>query len=91
MNVRVIIHDVLIAETENPIMLEGNVYFPPQDVRTEYLRPSNHHATCWWKGETSYYHVEIGGKIDQNAAWYYPSPTKEAQFIKDYIAFERGL
>lgn len=91
MKIRVVIHDVLVAETENPIMLEGNAYFPPQDVRTEYLLPSDHHATCWWKGETSYYHVAVGENIDQNAAWYYPSPTKEAVFIKDYIAFERGL
>jgi len=91
MKVQVVIHNVLIAETDNPIMLEGNVYFPPQDVRTEFLRPSSHHATCWWKGETSYYHVAIGDKIDQNAAWYYPCPTKEALHIKDYIAFERGL
>lgn len=91
MKVRVIIHNVLVAETENPIMLEGNVYFPPQDVCTKFLLPSSHHATCWWKGETSYYHVAIGDKIDQNAAWYYPFPTQEALQIKDYIAFERGL
>ena len=91
MKIRVIFHDVVVAETDNPIMLEGNVYFPPEDVHIEYLRPSDHHSNCWWKGETSYYHVAVNDKLDQNAAWYYPDPSPEAQHIKAYIAFERGL
>jgi uncharacterized protein (DUF427 family) len=91
MKIRVYFHDVVVAETENPVMLEGNVYFPPEDVHTEYLRPSNHRSTCWWKGETSYYHVAIGDKLDQNAAWYYPNPLPEAQHIKNHVAFERGI
>lgn len=91
MKIQVRFHDVVIAETENPVMLEGNVYFPPEDVHREFLRPSDHHSTCWWKGQTSYYHVAVGDNLDLNAAWYYPNPTREASHIKDYIAFERGL
>jgi len=80
-------NNTLIAQTDSPILLEGNYYFPPQDVKMEYLRTSDHHTVCPWKGDASYYSVEAGGQTDQNAAWYYPAPKPEAANIKDYIAF----
>ncbi|MDR3589414.1 MAG: DUF427 domain-containing protein [Negativicutes bacterium] len=79
--------DTLIAQTDSPILLEGNYYFPPQDVRKEYLRASDEHTVCPWKGTASYYSVEADGTTDENAAWYYPDPKAAAANIKDYIAF----
>lgn len=85
--VKAYFNNTLIAQTDNPILLEGNYYFPPQDVKTEYLKASDYHTVCPWKGDASYYSVEAGGDRDENAAWYYPNPKPAAANIKDYIAF----
>ncbi len=71
--------------------VEGNVYFPPSAVKREYLRPSASHTHCPWKGEASYYNVEIDGMVNEDAAWYYPAPSAAAANIKDYIAFWHGV
>jgi uncharacterized protein (DUF427 family) len=77
----------LIAETHNPVQLEGNYYFPEQDVKMEYLKPSDLHSVCPWKGNASYYNVEVNGEIGKDAAWYYPEPFAAAKQIKGHIAF----
>jgi len=78
------------AKKDEVILLEGNVYFPPEAVRKEFLRESDTHTTCSWKGEASYYHV-VDGKVNEDAAWYYPEPKEAAKVIKGYIAFWRGV
>jgi len=78
---------VIIAETDHPIELEGNYYFPQKDVKMEHLKPSDYHTTCPWKGKASYYDVEINGETDKNAAWYYPEPSLKAKMIQGHIAF----
>jgi len=79
------------AKKDEVILLEGNVYFPPEAVRKEFLRESDTHTTCSWKGEASYYHVVVDGKVNEDAAWYYPEPKEAAKVIKGYIAFWRGV
>jgi uncharacterized protein (DUF427 family) len=39
----------------------------------------------------SYYHVDAGGKVNQDAAWYYPEPKEAAKQIENYVAFWRGV
>jgi uncharacterized protein (DUF427 family) len=72
-------------------IVENNVYFPPSAVKSEYLRPSDHTTRCPWKGLASYYSVSVDGKVNENAAWYYPQPFEKAAQIKDHIAFWRGV
>jgi uncharacterized protein (DUF427 family) len=72
-------------------MVEGNQYFPPGDVRPEHLRSSESHTTCAWKGLASYYDVVVDGKVNRDAAWYYPDPSQAAQHVKDRIAFWHGV
>lgn len=72
-------------------IVEGNVYFPPDAVREEYLRPSDTHTVCHWKGTASYYNVVVDGRTNRDAAWYYPEPKPAAQEIADYVAFWRGV
>lgn len=81
----------IIAESPDTIVVEGNHYFPPQSVRTEHLRPSEHHTVCSWKGTASYYDVVVGGAVNDNAAWYYPVPSDAAANITDYVAFWKGV
>ena len=47
---RAIWNGVVLAETSRPVLLEGNVYFPPEDVRHEYLARTRAWTVCPWKG-----------------------------------------
>ena len=82
---------VVIAESDKTVLLEGNHYFPPQSVHREYLKPSTTTSQCPWKGAASYYHVEVNGERNADAAWYYPAPNDAAKQIKDHVAFWRGV
>lgn len=78
---------VVLAESDDFQLLEGNYYFPADSVNMQYFQPSDRHTTCPWKGEASYYHVAVNGQKKTNVAWYYPDPKPEAANIKGYVAF----
>jgi uncharacterized protein (DUF427 family) len=81
----------VIAESDQTIVIESNHYFPPSAVQRAYLRDSDHHTVCGWKGEASYYHVVVKGEINENAAWYYPHTKDAAKNIEGYVAFWKGI
>jgi uncharacterized protein (DUF427 family) len=81
----------VLAENEQTIIVEGNHYFPPDAVKWEYFKPSDTRTTCPWKGQASYYTLEVAGQQNPDAAWYYPEPSEAAQPIKNYVAFWRGV
>lgn len=83
--------NTVIAESDQCVVVEGNQYFPPDAVRRELLQPSELTTVCPWKGTAHYYHVVIDGKLNKNAAWYYPNPSAAAREIKDRIAFWKGV
>ena len=80
-----------IAESNETIIIEGNHYFPPDTVKTEYLVLSTTNTTCPWKGEASYYDIVIGDEVNKDAAWFYPEPKDAASNIRDYVAFWNGV
>ncbi len=82
---------VVLAESQQTVVVEGNHYFPPDAVQRAYFQPSATHSTCHWKGEASYYSVVVEGQTNRDAAWYYPAPSDAAKEIKDYVAFWRGV
>ena len=81
------VNDTVIADTDNYEVVEGNVYFPPGSINQEYFKKTETHTHCSWKGDASYYTVEVGGQALKDAAWYYPDPYDKAKNIKDYVAF----
>lgn len=81
----------ILAESDETIVVEGNHYFPKHSLNEVYFTPSQHHTICSWKGEASYYHLEVDGMSNLNAAWYYPQPKEEANKIKNYVAFWKGV
>ena len=81
----------VLAESNQTVEVEGNQYFPSDAIRKEYLQPSNEHSVCPWKGTASYYDVEVNGKRNSGAAWYYPDPKAAAKQIKDHVAFWKGV
>lgn len=82
---------VVLAESEDGIVVEGNYYFPRESVNMEFFRPSQTHTTCHWKGLASYYDIAVAGQTNKDAAWYYPDPSEAAKLIMDHIAFWRGV
>src|SRR5215472_466706 len=81
----------VLAESDQTVEVEGNQYFPPGTVKKEFLKASARHTVCPWKGTASYYHLEVNGKRNQDAAWFYPEPKPPAKQIKDYVAFWKGV
>lgn len=80
-----------IAESNDTIVVENNHYFPKDSVKAGYLIDSQTHTTCPWKGQASYYSLNVDGKVNSDAAWYYPSPKPAASEIKEYMAFWKGV
>jgi uncharacterized protein (DUF427 family) len=81
----------VIAESNDTLVVEGNHYFPESAVKKEYLQPSDTHTICPWKGTASYYSLNINGKENKDAVWYYPEPKDAAKQIKDRVAFWKGV
>jgi uncharacterized protein (DUF427 family) len=81
----------VVAESDDIVTVEGNAYFPHHAVHAEFLRPSDHHTTCPWKGSASYYSLEVNGLTNQDAAWYYPTPKEAAHNIAGRVAFWKGV
>ena len=80
-----------LAESDETIVVEGNHYFPPTALNRTYFKPSQTETVCGWKGTASYYDLEVDGKMNRDAAWYYPSPKSEAAKFAGYVAFWKGV
>lgn len=72
-----------VLETSHPPVY----YFPPEDVRMNYLNKVAGSSFCEWKGEAGYYSLKVGEKNVPQAGWFYPNPTGKFAEIKNYIAF----
>jgi uncharacterized protein (DUF427 family) len=84
-------NNVVIAESDNTLVVEGNHYFPFDSVKKEYLLESDFTTRCGWKGLANYYSVTVDGKTNKDAAWYYAEPNDAAKKIKGRIAFWNGI
>lgn len=88
---RAVWNGAVIAESDATVVVEGNHYFPAQSVDPSVLRPSDTHTVCPWKGTASYWTLEVDGRTNPDAAWFYPDPKPRAEQIRDRIAFWRGV
>jgi uncharacterized protein (DUF427 family) len=89
--VQAVWNGVVLADSEDTVVVEGNHYFPRAAVRDEVLRESAKQSRCPWKGLAHYYSVEVDGQVNRDAAWYYPEPKEAASNIKGYVAFWKGV
>ncbi len=91
--IRVEVGGELIADSRRAMLLHESglqpiYYFPPEDVRDEFLEPSDRHTHCPKKGDASYFTIRAGGEVVEAGAWYYPDPLPDApSLLKDTIAF----
>lgn len=81
----------VIAESDDIELVEGNKYFPLASVRADVLEPTDTHSSCHWKGEASYFTLNVNGESNTDAAWYYPEPLKGAEMVQDRVAFWKGV
>ncbi|HBR58676.1 MAG TPA: hypothetical protein DEA22_14605 [Blastocatellia bacterium] len=82
---------VILAESDATVVVEGNHYFPPDSINSEFFRPSESHTVCPWKGTASYFDIAVDGQTNKDAAWYYPETKPAASNVKGYIAFWKGV
>jgi len=81
----------VIAESDATVVVEGNQYFPADSLKMEFFKPTATHTVCGWKGTASYYTLDVDGKQNPDAAWYYPAAKPEAKNIEGYVAFWKGV
>ena len=74
---------VRVLETSHP----PAIYFPPEDVRREFLQAAPGRSFCEWKGAASYWTLTAGNKTAASAAWSYERPTPAFAAIAGYVAF----
>ncbi len=95
---RAIWNNTVVAEApkDDLIRIEGNWYFPADAIKKNYFQPSDHHTTCFWKGEASYYDVVVADDKNEFGAWFYPKPMdgsidKVGKDFTNYVAFWNGI
>lgn len=89
--VRATWNGVVLAESDDTVVVEGNHYFPPESLNEEYFSASPKTTVCGWKGTASYYDVDVDGETNPAAAWYYPTPKEAAKKIEGRVAFWGGV
>lgn len=72
-----------VLETSHPPVY----YFPPADVKREFLEPAEGRSRCEWKGVARYWSLRVGDARSERAAWSYPQTTQSFAKIRDYLAF----
>ena len=75
---------VTLCETRLPPVF----YFPSADVTSEYLHTTDHHTNCPFKGNASYWDIEVAGRRAANAAWSYQAPYADAADLAGLVAFD---
>ncbi|MGC9665016.1 DUF427 domain-containing protein [Planosporangium sp. 12N6] len=82
---------LVLADSDDTVVVEGNHYFPRAALREDVLRASDTHTVCPWKGTASYYTLEHDGARSADAVWYYPDPKPRAEMVRDRVAFWKDV
>jgi uncharacterized protein (DUF427 family) len=82
---------VVLAESDDTVVVEGNHYFPSASLNRDLFENSDRTSVCPWKGTAAYYDVVVDGERNRGAAWYYPEPSDAASAIAGRVAFWRGV
>jgi len=82
--------DIVLARSSNTVQVEGNPYFPQEDVTMDALTSSTTTSTCAWKGKAAYHNLSKDGQSVPDIAWSYPDAKPAAANIKGYLAFYKN-
>jgi uncharacterized protein (DUF427 family) len=89
---RLTFNGALIAATTRALVLHETrmrprLYIPWSDVRTQFLAKTDHRTHCPFKGDASYWSVEVDGERADNAAWAYEQPSADVAVLQGYVSF----
>jgi len=81
-----------IAESDRPVLLDETglprrYYLPRDDVRMDLLRPTTFESTCPFKGQASYWSLDVGDKSFDGIVWSYEHPIAGAEPIAGLLSF----
>ncbi|HEX9543178.1 MAG TPA: DUF427 domain-containing protein [Streptosporangiaceae bacterium] len=91
-HVEVTLNGEKLAESDRPVLLDETglptrYYLPREDVRTELLRPTSSETTCPFKGQASYWSVQVGQEVYDDLVWSYETPIPQAKGIAGLMCF----
>jgi uncharacterized protein (DUF427 family) len=81
-----------VANTSHALSLKEATYpavqyIPRADVDMSLLTRTAHTTHCPYKGDASYYSINVDGKVAENAIWTYEQPFPGVTQIAGYMAF----
>jgi uncharacterized protein (DUF427 family) len=81
---------VVVAESDDTVVMDGNHYFPAATLKREYTSFSNHRSSSE-KGQAHYLSLFVNGEMNPDAVWFYPEPSEAAAAIQGRVAFWKGV
>lgn len=81
---------VVLAESSDTVIVDGNHYFPAEAVNRSYTSFSNHRSSSE-KGQAQYQSLLVNGEFLPDALWSYPEPTEAFESIRGRWAFGVGV
>ena len=90
--VRVTADGASVADTTHALVLKEASYPPVQyiprtDANMALLTRTAHTTHCPYKGDASYFSINVGGKTIENAIWTYERPFDAVSQIAGHLAF----
>ena len=91
-HVEVRVDGQLVASSDRALELDETglptrYYLPRDDVRMELLTRTELHTTCPFKGEASYWSIEVSGARLDDVVWSYETPIDEVSEIAEHLSF----
>jgi uncharacterized protein (DUF427 family) len=92
LHVEVSVNGVEVADSDRPVLLEETglptrYYLPREHVRADLLRATNSETTCPFKGQASYWSVELDDEVHDDLVWSYESPIPQAEGVAGLLCF----
>lgn len=82
-----VVADTMRARTLREAEYPPVLYIPRADVDMSLLRRTAHATHCPYKGDASYYSIEVGERTATNAVWTYERPFPDVAEIEGLVAF----
>ena len=92
LHVEVSVNGVKVAESDQPVLLEETglptrYYLRREHVRADVLSPTSSETVFPFKGQASYWNVEVGGQVHDDLVWSYESPIPQAEGVAGLLSF----
>jgi uncharacterized protein (DUF427 family) len=91
-HVEVVVNGTTLAKSDRPVLLDETglptrYYLPREDVRTELLRATSFQTTCPFKGQASYWSLDLDGEVHDGLVWSYETPNEGREAIAGLMCF----